>query len=338
MIGIAFIGSGHIADYHLTGLKAVANAMVRVVVGRDAARTAAVAARHAIGESSTDLGATLRRADIDAVIIATPDDTHEALTLAAAQAGKAILLQKPMAGDLAASRRIVAAARAAKIDLQVSFMHRYLEEVVAARALIADGAIGAIKSLRVRNATPGPGWADWFFKKDKVSGGVVLQLGVHGIDLASHVAGPIATVSATTAILKATRTLDDGRVVAVENPDSAWATYGFTSGAMGAHDMSMIETKGCDRFRMEIYGSAGTIWLRGERAPLALFRAGAKDWEFPALPAAAFGQRQHQRWIDGITGAAPRENTAEEALAGMAVADAIARSNAAAGARVTVAS
>lgn len=335
-VGIAFLGTGSIADYHLAGLNAVPRADVAVVVGRDPAKAAAVARRHGVRASSIDLAATLARADIHAVVVATPDDTHEEIAVAAAAAGKAILLQKPMAGDSAACRRILAAARAARVDLQVSFMHRHFEEVSAAQTLIAAGAIGAVTSLRMRNATPGPDWAGWFFDRARVSGGVVHQLGVHGIDLLRVFCGPIDSVAATTAILRPARVLADGRRVRVENPDSAWATYGFSSGAIASHEMSMIEAAGCDRFRLEIYGSTGTIWLRSERGPLAWTRSGGAGWQSPPLPAPPFGQRHHQRWIDGILGVEPPENTAEDALAGILVAEAIARSAAAAGARKTV--
>lgn len=335
-VGIAFVGTGSIADYHLAGLNAVPRADVAVVVGRDPAKAAAVAARHGVRASSVDLAATLARADIRAVVVATPDDTHEAIAVTAAAAGKAILLQKPMAGDSAACRRILAAARAARVDLQVSFMHRHFEEVPAAQALIAAGEIGEVVSLRMRNATPGPDWADWFFDRGRVLGGVVHQLGVHGIDLLRVFCGPIARVAATTAILRPARALADGRRVRVENPDSAWATYGFSAGPVASHEMSMIEVAGCDRFRLEIYGTAGTIWLRSERGPLAWTRTGGAQWRCPALPAPPFGQRHHQRWIDGLLGEAPPEPTAEDALAGILVAEAIARSAAADGARMQV--
>ncbi len=335
-VGIAFIGTGSIADYHLGGLNAVPRADVAIVVGRDPAKAAAVARRHSVRESGVDLDAVLARADIRAVVIATPDDTHEPIAVAAARAGKAILLQKPMAGDAAACRRIVAAARAADVDLQVSFMHRHFEEVDAARALIAQGAIGTVTSLRMRNATPGPDWADWFFDPARVSGGVVHQLGVHGIDLLGVLCGPIADVSATTAILRPERALADGRHVRVHTPDSAWATYRLAAGPVAMHEMSMIEAAGCDRFRLEIYGSDGTIWLRSERGPLALARAGRPGWEVPDLPRAPLGRRHHQRWIDGLTGAAPPERTAEDALAGILVVEAIARSAQSGAARVAV--
>ena len=68
-------------------------------------------------------------------------------------------------------------ARETGADLQVSWMHRYFEEVEAARTLLANHRLGQVTSVRLRNATPGPDWGDWFFRKDIVGGGVVLPPG-----------------------------------------------------------------------------------------------------------------------------------------------------------------
>src|SRR5512134_474789 len=95
--GVAMLGAGFIAEYHLAGLAAAGNADVRIVVGRRLDKARALAARFAIPHASTDVEAALARTDVQAVIVATPDDTHEAVAVAAARAGKAILLQKPMA-------------------------------------------------------------------------------------------------------------------------------------------------------------------------------------------------------------------------------------------------
>lgn len=321
-VGIAFVGTGSIAAYHLGGLAHVPEAELRWIVGRDEARTEAAAARYGAA-ASTDLAEVLRRDDVDAVIVATPDDTHEAIALDVARAGKALLLQKPMAADAAACRRILAAFAAADCDLQVSFMHRYFDEFVAATALVAAGAVGTPRSIRLRNATPGPDWADWFFDPARVSGGVVHQLGVHGLDLLGQLAGPVADVSARAAVLLPTRVLSDGREVTVGNPDSAWATYGFRSGIVASHEMSMIEAAGCDRYRMEIYGDDGTLWLRGEPGPLAHRRRGSANWKLPAIEPSPLGARHHRCWIDGLIGRAPRETTAADAMAGIAIAEAI---------------
>ena len=335
-VRVAVIGAGFIADYHLAALATVPQADVCAIASRSADKAQALARRWGVALATVDVDRVLARADVDAVIITTPDDTHEELAIRAFEAGKAVLLQKPMATNSAACRRTIAAARGAGVDLQVSFMHRYFEEVVRTGTLIAEGAIGRIESVRIRNATPGPDWSDWFFKRDRIGGGAVLQLGTHGIDLVEHLFGAIDAVSAHTATLRATRRLADGREVPVENPDSAWATYSLASGAVASHEISMIEQQGTDRFRMEIYGSEGVIWLRSELGALASRRGGSDSWLKLPLPEPPFGQRQHRRWLQGLLGVEPREETARAGLRTLLVAEAIERSSATGGARTPI--
>lgn len=337
-VGIAVLGAGFIAEYHLAGLAAAGGADVRALVGRSAERSRPLAAKFGVADVLTDWRAALARDDIEAVVICTPDDTHEAIAIAAAEAGKAILLQKPMAESVEGCERIVAAAERAGVDLQVSFMHRYFPEIAHARALLADGAIGRVHSARIRNATPGPDWGDWFFAKSSIAGGVVDQLGVHGIDLVLQLCGEIRAVSARAATLVPTRRLRDGRTIAIETPDTAFCTYEIADGAMVAHEMSMVEIAGCDRFRLELYGEAGTLWLRTERGALAVNAPGrfGDGWHVPVLDEAPFGALHHRTWLDGVTGQGPRLPTACEALQGMRVVEAIRRSSAAAGLRQSV--
>ena len=338
-VGIALIGAGSIAEYHLAGIAAAGGAVVHVLAARSPERAAPLAARHGIPDVVIVWRAALDRRDIDAVVICTPDDTHEEIAVAASESGKAVLLQKPMAGSVAACRRIIAAAERSGVDLQVSFMHRHFPEVPQARVWLAEQVIGRVHSLRLRNATPGPDWGDWFFSRANVSGGVVDQLGVHGIDLLLQLFGDIRDVSARVATLVPTRRLRDGRVIPVETPDTAFATYGLAGGALATHEMSQVEVQGCDRFRMELYGEAGTMWLRSGRGALAVHapqRFGAA-WHVPQLAAAPFGQLHHRTWLDGVTGAAPKLPTARDALRGMQVVEAIRRSGAAGSATVAVA-
>ena len=327
-IGVAMLGAGFIAEYHLAGLAAAGGADVRIVVGRSRDKAEAVARRFGVPGAGADVDAALARADVDAVVIATPDDTHEAIAVAAAQRGKAILLQKPMAGSVEAADRILAEARRQGVDVQVSFMHRFFDEVDATRRLLSEGAIGRVLSARIRNATPGPDWEAWFFRKACVPHGVVDQLGVHGIDLVEQLLGRIEQVSAQAHTALAQRRLRDGTEVDVETVDNASARYRLAGGTLVTHEMSMTEAAGCDRFRMEIYGESGTLWLRTERGRLAVAvpaRYG-QDWHVPALPQSAPGQRQHAVWLAGIRGEASPLDTAGDALRGMRVVQALMRS------------
>ena len=329
-VRVGMIGAGFIASYHLDGLRASGGADVRMIAGRTPEKTAALAARYDIASATSDWREIIARDDIDAVVITTPDETHPEIAIAAARAGKHILLQKPMARTAAECRAIIAAVDACGVRLQVSFMHRYFDEVVAARQLLAEGAIGRTYSMRMRNATPGPDWGAWFYSRERVGGGVVMQLGVHGIDLLRHLFGDIDALSARTALLRTERTLADGTVVHPDNEDHALALYRFASGALASHEMSMSEVAGCDRFTLEIYGEQGTIWLRSARGPLAVFaprHTGTNDWVVPALPVQVPGARQHRHFLDIVRGDVAPDQSAADGLAGVLVAEAIYRAS-----------
>lgn len=333
--GIALVGPGTISEYHLNGLAATGRATVKAIVGRRLETAQALAQRFPAESVSDDLGAVVARDDVDAVVIATPDHTHESITNTALAAGKHVLLQKPMSTSHASCTRILNAAERSSADLQVSFMHRYFEEVLAAQTLLTSGAIGTVTSARMRNATPGPDWGDWFFDPAYVRSGVVAQLGIHGIDLLTHLFGPVTHVSARLDTLVRHRRLADGGTTEVKNPDTALASYRLANGMVASHEMSMVEVAGCDRFRLEIYGTEGAIWLRSERGALAIANERG-EWSVPTLVEPAFGRHHHDRWLDGLEGAQPAEHTAKDAAAGMQILESIERSAAAQSVEVSV--
>jgi predicted dehydrogenase len=327
-IRVAVIGAGFISQYHVDGLRAAGGASVDVLVGRDRARTEARAQALRIGRVETDYRRVLDDRSIDAVVIATPDNTHEAIAVDALRARKAVLLQKPMALDTEQCRRILDAQRSSGTPLTVSFMHRYFPEVRWLRDLVRSGRLGAIHSVRIRNATPGADWNDWFYAAGQVAGGVVMQLGVHGIDLCRHLFGDVVGVTAQTGTCRPERRLKDGRVVTTTLEDTALAIYRFSGGFVGSHDMSYTERAGCDRFRLELYAEEGTAWLRTERGAAALFApsvTGRDEWVTPDLPDEPFGAVHHRHWLAVVRGEAT-DDTALSGLASIAVAEGIYRS------------
>lgn len=325
-VRIGFIGAGVISEYHIAGIAAAGGADMRVISGRKEARVVPVAKRFGIPDVATDYRAVLERDDIDAVVITTPDNTHEEIAVAAGESGKAILLQKPMAFSSAECRRIIGAAKDQGVDLQVSYMHRYFEEVVRARELLGEGKLGQVLAIRLRNATPGP-YKAWFFDPAFVAGGVVPQLGSHGIDLAQYMFGDIEWVLGAVDTKVRERVLPDGdRVANIQLEDHGFATYRFVDGPMGSHEMSFSETAGTDRFLLEIYCEKGTLMLRTHRGPLAIYApgvTGAGGWFVPDLPSRAFGERHHAHWLDIVRGKISSDPTAEDSLAGMLVIEAI---------------
>ena len=325
---IGILGAGFISDYHIQGLQAAGAEIVTIASQKgESARTKAKAYR--IPEHTAGFQSVLDRSDVEAVLVLTPDFTHHDLGIAALRSGKAVYLQKPMARSSRECRQILEAADRAGAPLFVSFMHRYFVEVERTKQLLAENALGRVYLVRQRNATPGAAWAGWFYQKESVGGGVVLQLGVHGIDLLRYMFGEIEAVLATTALVKTGRLLSDGRVVAPDNEDLALVTYLFASGMLATHEILYNEVAGTDRFRMEIYGEKGTAWLRTERGRLAVYSAegnGADGWFLPDLPPENAGFRQHEHFLNMLRGAAPVDSSAVDGLVSVLVAEAIYRS------------
>ncbi len=303
---IAVIGAGFISDYHVNGLRAAGAERIELLVGRSASKTRARATALGIAQVETDYRAVLANDAVDAVVIATPDATHKDIAIEALDAGKPTLLQKPMALSSTQCLEILSAARRSSVPLTVSFMHRHFPEVRWLRNLLNEGHLGRIHSVRLRNATPGADWADWFFSVENVSGGVVMQLGVHGIDLVEHLFGSIEEVSADATTKKPCRMLADGRSVISKLEDNVLAHYRLASGASVTHEMSYTEVGGCDRFRLEVYAERGTVWLRSELGKAALIApdmTGTNDWTFPSIADEPLGQHHHAQWLETVSAA-----------------------------------
>lgn len=318
--GVGMIGAGFISRYHLAGLRA-AGARVPVVYSRRLDTARARAAEFGIEHATDRVDDVLTREDVDAVVIATPDATHEEMAAAAARAGKAVLVQKPMGVDPDQCRRMIDTARRHTVPLYVSFMHRHFEEVAALRRMLCDGRLGRITAVRVRNATPGADWAPWFYSRDQVGGGVLMQLGVHGIDLVQHLFGGITEVFAATRTTRTLRTLSDGTTVRPDNEDLALTTYRIGADLLASHECSYTEVAGTDRFRLEVYGEEGTVWLRSERGRLAWYDRARGTWDVPPSGPDDPGEAQHRHFLAMLGGVAPDD---ESAAAGLAATEVVA--------------
>lgn len=327
-VAVAVIGAGFIAEYHVKGLEAAGGAHVCALVGRRYEATAKRAQSLGIPRIETDYRRVLDDRAVDAVVIASPDDTHERLALDALSAGKSVLLQKPMALDSTQCRNIIDSAARSTGRLTVSFMHRYFPEVVWLREMLQGGSLGAVHCVRIRNATPGADWSDWFFRPGTVAGGVVMQLGVHGIDLCRHLFGPITDVTAEMMTARPERLLADGRKIRSELEDNVFTLYRLSSGVQAAHEMSYTEIAGCDRFRLEVYCDLGTAWLRTERGAASLFApslTGRDAWVVPDLADAPFGQAHHRHWLSIVRGDVAPDDTPSAGLESVRIAEAIYR-------------
>jgi predicted dehydrogenase len=318
---VCVIGAGTISDYHIAGLQA-AGAEVALLINRTLDKAVDKASQYGISNVGDSLDDLWSATDIAGAIIATPDSTHLEIALNAISHGMPVMIQKPLATTSAECKAILEAGAKAGVPVYVSFMHRYFEEVAALKELLTNGTLGNVLHIRLRNATPGAGWAPWFYDSASVGGGAHMQLGVHGIDLIRFIFGEISSVRATIASQVGTRTLDSGEVIEPAHEDFVAATYQLRSGAIATHEVSYNEVVGTDRFRMEVYGTKATAWLRTQRGRLAFSVKGEEDsWQTPLLAATPLGQLHHRHFLDMLSGVAPHDGSGADGLASVLIAE-----------------
>jgi predicted dehydrogenase len=139
----------------------------------------------------TDYHALLAQPDIDAVSVCVPNFLHEQIVLAALHAGKHVLCEKPLATTVVAAHRMIAAAKAADRHLMVCYNHRYRPDIYWLKQQARDGVFGHIYAAKAGWMREGwiPTHGAWFTQKDKAGGGVLIDLGVHALDLALWLMG-----------------------------------------------------------------------------------------------------------------------------------------------------
>ncbi len=189
----AVVGTGFVGPHHVDAIRRGGFADVAVLAGNVAAQVEAKA--HALGIEAwtTDVDAVLGDPAIDVVHIATPNDTHEALGLAALAAGRHVVLEKPLSLDSLGAARLVVAAAAAGRHAAVTFTYRGYPMVRRARALVAAGEIG---ELRLAHGAYLQDWlleaTDWNWRIDPGAGGrsrAVADIGSHWFDALEFTTG-----------------------------------------------------------------------------------------------------------------------------------------------------
>jgi len=212
----------------------------------------------------TSVEEALAHAAVDAVVITTPTFTHAEIAIAAAGAGKHVFCEKPMALDVEDCDRMIAAAEAAGVVLQMGFVRRYQPEFVEARRRIEAGRIG--EPMIVKSLTRGPGLPPQWAHDLRRSNGMLAEVCSHDFDCVRWLSGSeIARVYAETANVKG----GARGVAAADFYDNAVVTLRFESGALGTIDGTCPADFGYDA-RVEVLGSEGLLVVGEHRATALL--------------------------------------------------------------------
>ena len=248
-VKLGVLGAGIIAKSFMEAAPQVPDLEVGVIC--DVAEDAARAMAKPLGIAwVTNYQEVLADEAIEAVYVALPHHLHEEVTIAAAEAGKHILLEKPMANSLEEADRMLAAQKRAGVKLMLGFTHRFHSELETAKRLIDAGELGQL-TMAIDIMTTGGRIPGWFWQKKEAGGGVLHVNGAHSFDRLRWLMGSeIVEVFAYAETYDARKTVEDSIVVALR----------FENGAMGTTVHNWVTDLPvpfkCD---LDIYGTGGAL-------------------------------------------------------------------------------
>lgn len=192
---VGVIGAG-VGEMHLAGYSKLPRVDIAALAGLDDDRVRRVAAQYSVPQTFREYADLLAAPDIDAVSVCLPNALHLPVTVAALEAGKHVLVEKPLARTADEGHAMIEAARAHERILMIAFNHRYRSDVQWIKQYIESGAIGRVyyaKAHWMRRAGI-PRLGSWFVSKEQAGGGPLVDLGVHVLDMAMYLMGePHAT-------------------------------------------------------------------------------------------------------------------------------------------------
>ena len=214
---VALIGSGWIQDFHARGVLAYPGGELVAVANHREESARALAERHGIREVTTDWRSLAGRADVDAVVVGTPNALHAEQSIAFLEAGTPVLVEKPMAVSVAECDAMIAASRAGGAPLMVAHCWRFRDEVIVMRNRIAAGELGEIVKTRGYGVHEAWGPQGWFVEPALAGGGALVDMGVHAIDTVRFLLGdPVPErVCAAVGIRYGTYAVDDDAIVLI---------------------------------------------------------------------------------------------------------------------------
>jgi predicted dehydrogenase len=260
MLGYAFMGKAHSNAYktlsYMTWPPPLAPQLVSIA-GRDEAAVSEAAGRYGFAEHVTDWRAIVADERVGLFDNVGPNNLHAEPTIAAAEAGKHVICEKPLGRDAAESHETWQRVQATGVKHMCAFNYRFVPAVRLAREMIEAGEIGDITHFRGAYLQEW-GAADidaWRFDKAAAGSGALGDLGAHVVDMARYLVGEIVSVAAMTATFWPEREVDD----AVE------AAVTFEDGAVGTIEATRFANGRKNAFTWEINGSKGSLAFNLER-------------------------------------------------------------------------
>jgi UDP-N-acetyl-2-amino-2-deoxyglucuronate dehydrogenase len=266
MLGFAIVGCGMIARFHARALTEVPGAKLRAVVSRSEANAAKLVKELGIAcDAVTDVHAVLKRKDIDVVIITTPSGAHMAPAVAAANAGKHVVVEKPLEITLDGCDRIIDACTKNRVQLCTIFPSRFGDANQELKKAVTAGRFGRLTLGETTCKWWRPqsyyGEGGWKGTQALDGGGALMNQAIHNVDLLLWMMGPVTHIQGFTAMLAHER---------IEVEDTAVACLRFKNGALGVIQATTSVWPGLPK----------TIGVHGDKGSVVIEQDDLLRWEF----------------------------------------------------------
>lgn len=256
-IRFALVGTGSIVPIHAEAITSLPDAALVAVFGRSAAKVQEFASKYNC-DWYTDYQEMLKRTDIDAVSICTPSGLHAKLGMEAALAGKHVVIEKPIDVSLEKADALIKTCQTQGVKLGIIFQRRYSDGVITLKNLLDQGKLGKlifggcyIKLYRSQEYYDSGAWRGTW---EMDGGGVLINQGIHYIDMLQFLAGSVAEVTGSCGTFGHT---------GLEVEDTATAAVKFQSGALGVIEGTTCAYPGLVS-RIDIYGTEGSAVIENE--------------------------------------------------------------------------
>ena len=272
IVGYGFMGRAHSNAYkRLNDFFPVEHRPVlKAVCARDASKAESFAANWGYERVETDWRRMVESPDIDLVDIASPNDTHYEIALAAAKAGKMIVCEKPLAMNVREAEEMTAAVEKAGVPNMVWFNYRRVPAIALAKQVVDEGRVGRpfhyratyLQDWTISPDLPQGGAGLWRLDVNVAGSGVTGDLLAHSIDTAMWLNGPISRVTALTrTFIKERQHAVTGAVQAVGIDDACMFLAEFANGSMGTFESTRY-ARGRKNFNtLELNGADGSVYF-----------------------------------------------------------------------------
>jgi myo-inositol 2-dehydrogenase/D-chiro-inositol 1-dehydrogenase len=311
----ALLGAGRIGKVHARAI--AGDPRAKLIAVADAIAPAAQSLSQSANCDVRSIDEILESADVDAVVICTPTNTHADLIERFVRNGKAVFCEKPIDLDVARAKACIEVVKETNGKVMLGFNRRFDPHFQAVRKTIDDGQIGNVEMITITSRDPGAPPPEYI----KVSGGIFRDMTIHDFDMARFLLGEeITSISASGSVLV------DPKIGELGDYDSASIILTTASGKQAMISNSRRATYGYDQ-RIEVHGSLGSVSAENQR-PVSIEVATASGYLRPPLHdffmtryIAAYAA-EIAAFIDAIENGAAISPSAEDGLRALELADA----------------